>query len=37
VLGKSLNYLSTQNPWASMPSAVLNLLRKIEPVIAPVC
>src|SRR6266571_1097826 len=26
--GKSANYLSTQNPWASMPSATLNLLRK---------
>src|SRR5207245_8140348 len=30
--GKSPNYLSTQNPWASMPSAVLNLLRKIDHV-----
>jgi len=26
----ALNYLSVQNPWASMPSAVLNLLRKID-------
>src|SRR5438128_12516700 len=34
--GKSANYLSTQNPWASMPSATLNLLRKFSSAIAAV-
>src|SRR3989442_1910995 len=34
--GKSANYLSTQNPCASMPSAVLNLLRKFSSAIAAV-
>ena len=35
--GKSPNYFSTQKPWASMPSATLNLLRKNRKVIASVC